>query len=145
MPNGQIERQDFITESDDWNLLYQGAEPPVGYKCSDCGAEGCKLWRNNKKLDDVTTYLCVECTCRSEQRNAADIDERGEHMEAFNDIDILVDEIGRFTRVIPAQIRTWGDSIWYYGDEPQAAVDWWTRLPLRSVTATATSVPQATH
>ena len=62
----------------------------------------------------------------------------GKHTDA-SDIDILVDEIGRFTRVIPAQIRTWGfDSF-----TAPATKKCWIRPPAISQTATAVTQVKA--
>ena len=51
---------------------YANTTPPKGYRCTSCGAFGCKLWREYQM---PCTYLeCCDCAGKSQKRDVSRID-----------------------------------------------------------------------
>lgn len=89
---------------------YERGTVPAGYRCSKCGAHGCKLWRQYQTFADYIKLLCRECGER----------DQGEAMEGPGD------SIGWLVPAVPTEAN---DSYWGYTSVPQPGVEWWKRLP----------------
>lgn len=102
---------------------YTKAETPVNYKCCECGATGCKLWRD-KDSGDFNTLLCATCAAEFQQKDISDIDAKGTHKCSFSPQ--RTDSIGWYLPAVPTET---GDNFWGYGSVPANACAWWDRLP----------------
>lgn len=79
-----------------------------GYKCSDCGAEGVRLWREYQTFLDRQKLRCRTCSEKHEEKEL-----RG-------------DQIGW---LIPAVPSPDGKTFWGYMSIPMSASKWWRSLP----------------
>jgi len=86
---------------------------PWYYKCSKCGAEGCKLWRQAQTLASNIKLLCANC---SEKNQHGEIDDK--HPSA----------IGWLVEAVPTED---GDTFWGRTSIPKDGCDWWDSLPTR--------------
>lgn len=113
---------------------YSGATPPEAYKCTTCGAQGCKLWREYQTCADYTELACCDCAGKSQGKDVSRIDTEGrvpwwhgtypDGTEAVS----WTDQIGWRVPAVPTEE---GNTYWGYTSVPQAGVDWWRRLPTR--------------
>lgn len=94
---------------------YKSASVPVGYLCSKCGADGCKLWRQYQTFLDRIDLLCLPCA-EKDQKEESKL-EQGGH-----------DAIGWLVPAIPIQD---GSTFWGYTSVPLDGCDWWDGLPNR--------------
>ena len=104
---------------------YDSALAPDCYRCSVCGAQGCKLWREYQTFADHITLECGPCALMSQGKKGP-IDRDG-----FRPCDIRcrgqkTDQIGWRVPAVPTEE---GDTFWGYTSVPQRGVDWWRRLP----------------
>lgn len=86
---------------------------PVAYRCSKCGAQGCKLWRQYQTFVDEIDLLCLGCA-EADQEQKAD----PYHMSA----------IGFLVAAVPTDD---GETFWGFTSVPAQAVAWWDALPDR--------------
>lgn len=90
---------------------YARGGTPCDYRCRDCGATGCRLWRGyNVSRGELR---CTTCTEREEGR-AWSPDEK--HSIKWS------------VAAVPTED---GCGYWGYTSVPAAGVAWWERLPLR--------------
>ena len=110
---------------------YAHATAPTKYKCTTCGAHGCKLWREYNTCADYTELVCCDCAGKSQGKDVSTIDAEGRILldpETFG-AGQRSDAIGWRVPAIPTEE---GDTYWGYTSVPQAGVNWWRRLPTRA-------------
>lgn len=103
------------------------APPSDDYKCSKCGASGCRLWRQYQTFLEHIELLCFDDALKDQSKNEADL------LEPYHAIGWLV-----------AAIPTDDGTFWGYTSVPQDKVDWWNTLPLRPA-ATTPMLPAPTN
>jgi hypothetical protein len=100
--------------------------PP--YKCSICGAEKCKLWRDyNTFLNHLSLY-CVGCAM-AKQKKEGIVREDGKFWDNGDKWASWTDAIGW---LVPAVPTIENDTFWGYTSVPEDRVNWWRALPLRA-------------
>lgn len=77
-------------------------EPSIEYRCCECGAWGCKLWRPFQ--DSVPELLCVDCAGKHEGKNVSDLDDMGRRLAADGN---RTDQIGFYVPAAPENRRKW--------------------------------------
>jgi hypothetical protein len=103
----------------------------IVYKCSHCGAAGCKLWRDyNTFLCHLELY-CVDCAGADQKKDVTDLDARGRRLIAEEyGLGQRTDQIGWLVPAVPtAQM----DTYWGYTSVPDDRCQWWHALPNRPV------------
>jgi hypothetical protein len=115
---------------------YLDGKVPEAYKCADCGATGCKLWREYNTFADYQTLRCAKCAAVDERKDITSIDAEGKTIcEGLNGF--RSDTIGWLVPAVPTEE---GDTYWGYTSVPTPGVKWWKNLPtLPITTAPATS------
>jgi hypothetical protein len=110
---------------------YASATTPKGYVCRDCGAKGCKLWREYQTFLNHQVLRCVDCAGKNQERDVSSMDADGRRLSP--EYDFLrgqrSDQIGWLIPAVPTEE---GDTFWGYTSVPEPGVQWWRRLPLRS-------------
>ena len=105
------------------------AAPPSAYRCSTCGAHGCKLWREYQTFLNHQTLACCDCAGKEQQEDVSGIDARG----SFTDEDGVTSvQIGWRVPAVPTED---GTTFWGYCAIPKAGCEWWYRLPTRPFAA----------
>ena len=91
------------------------------YKCSQCGATGCKLWRNETRFDGKHppqsqrgTLYCLPCAEEAEQSSLAWVSPGH-----------ISDKVGKMIPAIPVEDR---DAFWSYFHAPAELCAWWRSL-----------------
>ncbi len=108
---------------------YAERTPPADYRCHDCGAHGCKLWREYQTMLEHQVLRCVDCAGRNQGRDVSDIDARGRRIAPeYSFSSQRTDTIGWLVPAVPTED---GDTYWGYSSVPQPGVDWWYALPNR--------------
>lgn len=105
---------------------YSSADVPSGYRCTTCGAQGCKLWREYQTFADYSELVCCDCAGKSQGEDVSDIDAEGMRASSCG----RTDTIGWRVPAVPTEE---GDTYWGYTSVPDAAVQWWRRLPTRAL------------
>ena len=95
---------------------------PDWYRCCDCGAKGCKLWRKWKPVGAVR-LRCASCSARMQGVSIEGIDAVGFHTEAVGYTDL----IGTDCPAIPTEND--GEYYGYRIGPPKVKTDWWRDLP----------------
>lgn len=108
---------------------YTSTTPPAGYRCTTCGAHGCKLWREYQTFLEHQTLECCDCAGKSQQRDVSTIDAIGKRTDEHG---LRTDTIGWRVPAVPTED---GSTFWGYTSVPSEGVDWWRRLPTRAFTA----------
>ncbi len=106
--------------------FYKTGHVPETYKCHDCGAHGCKLWREYQTFNpDV---VCALCAGKRQNKDVSRINEAGllPWKMSGDDHEILTDSIGWYVPCVPTEE---GDTYWGYTSVPEDGVDWWKKLP----------------
>lgn len=106
------------------DAFYKTGRAPEGYRCKDCGAHGCKLWREYQTMACNITLRCSECACKDQEKDYVP-DERGRHEEPH---------VGRSDQIgwlVPAVPTPENDTYWGYTSVPMEGVAWWCALPTR--------------
>jgi hypothetical protein len=103
-------------------VSYCSVAPP-DYKCSACGAHGCKLWRQYNRIASAIELLCGSCALK-DQRKSGPIDADGYVHD--DEIGQRCDQIGWLVPAVPTED---GDTFWGYSSVPPAGVKWWRALP----------------
>lgn len=103
---------------------YASATPPKAYRCTTCGAHGCKLWREYQTFADHTELVCCDCAGESQKKDVSAIDADG----TIPFEGMRTDAIGWRVPAVPTEE---GDTFWGYTSVPTAGVEWWRRLPTR--------------
>ena len=91
------------------------------YVCAQCGASGCKLWREYQTFSP--TLLCAACAAKSEGKDITDIDAEGKRSGKFGD---RTDQIGWYVPAVPTED---GCGYWGYTSVPNPGCKWWKGLP----------------
>lgn len=102
---------------------YSKIETPPGYKCSKCGATGCKLWRDYQTFLEYQDLVCAKCAAGEQGKDISTIDDKG-----FRKIEhgMRTDQIGWR---VPAVPTVEGDTFWGYTSIPPDGCAWWVNLP----------------
>jgi hypothetical protein len=103
-------------------VIYTSQTVPDGYKCADCGATNCKLWREYQIM--TLKLLCAVCACK-DQKKTDDVDAEGRRS---SDHGGRTDQIGWYVPAVPDEE---GVGYWGYTSVPEAGVNWWRKLPTR--------------
>lgn len=92
------------------------------YKCSECGASGCKLWRESHVFANEVALMCAPCAAGAEFEDISEIDQNGSipwlHRQR-------TDQIGSMVPAVPTD----DGSFWGYTSVPESGVAWWRALP----------------
>lgn len=103
---------------------YGKLQTPNGYKCSKCGAQGVKLWRQYQTCASAIDLLCAVCACADQDKQYS-VDETGHHTDEFGQDS---DQIGWLVPAVPTDD---GTTFWGYTSTPSAGSVWWFLLPVR--------------
>lgn len=109
----------------------------IEYKCSKCGADNCKLWRDYNTFLSHQDLYCVVCACANQSSKKTpikptDFDADGKrpckHKYADGqEIDMgMTDQINWLVPAVPTEE---GDTFWGYTSVPEPLVVWWRNLP----------------
>ncbi len=91
---------------------------PIPYICSECKAEGVKLWREAQTFLSNLTLKCRGCS-EVEQKPALD------RLKESSLRDHKTDQIGWWVPAVPDDTGTF----WGYTSAPTDRVEWWAALP----------------
>lgn len=117
------------------NFSYTGTSVPSDYKCANCKATNCKLWREYQTF--CPQLLCAKCAIDDQKDGASTTitrlaklgpvvaDEQGMITDEHG---FKCDQIGWYVPAVPTEDLM---AYWGYTSVPQDGVDWWKRLPLR--------------
>lgn len=107
---------------------YASSSTPKGYRCSECGATGVKLWRENNTFLDFQVLRCVHCACKKAEKPVPT-----NLMEG--------DQLGWLIPAVPTED---GTTYWGYTSVPMMGCIWWKRLagPLRTKQEIETEIAQ---
>lgn len=113
---------------------YSTISAPEGYKCSECGASGVKLWREYNMFLDNQSLNCADCALERAQKNASGC----KYIGPVNAVGKLrveytthghsheTDQIGWLVPAVPTED---GETFWGYTSVPSDGVLWWKLLP----------------
>ncbi len=101
---------------------YLKVETPPGYKCSKCGATGCKLWCYYQAFLEHQDLVCAKCAAEEEEEDIRLIDKHGMHEGICGP----TDQIGNRIPAVPTE---GGDTFWGYTSIPEPGCIWWRSLP----------------
>ncbi len=115
----------------------------IVYRCSTCGANGCKLWREYNTFLSHQSLYCVGCACTDQNSNddaefpirAEEFDSDGKRPYKLRLTSGIAD-MGRTDQIhflIPAVPTEDGATFWSYTSVPQPLVEWWRALPTQAV------------
>ena len=107
---------------------YTSTTPAPSYRCTACGAHGCKLWREYQTCADMTELVCCDCAGASQKKDVSTIDAAGKIETDFG----RCDQIGWRVPAVPTED---GSTFWGYTSVPDAGCAWWRRLPTRTAEA----------
>lgn len=102
--------------------FYATLETPPDYRCKDCGAYGCKLWRETNCF--APSLFCVDCVNKK----------KGTHTEPDAGGRVPSEHGGQtdhFNGYVPAVPDEEGLGYWGFTSVPENGVNWWRALPLR--------------
>lgn len=102
---------------------YLNGKVPTDYKCVQCGATNCKLWREYNTFLEHQRLLCAPCTAADQKKSIIDIDADGNRTD---DIGFKTDQIGWMVPAVPTEEC---DTYWGYTSVPMPGVNWWKNLP----------------
>ena len=107
---------------------YASGVVPAGYRCAECGAHGCKLWRPAHREKPL---YCCDCSARCQKIILDSIDAEGRTSyvaggSQFN----RGDQIWGYLPAVPTED---GENFWGYTSVPEAGVAWWRALPTRVI------------
>jgi hypothetical protein len=111
------------TPREDASNFYSTGETPKGYKCSQCSAKGCKLWRQSNTMASALELMCGPCALK-DQKITGEIDANGKVYDKSVGMDC--DQIGWLLPAVPCENE---DTYWGYSSVPQDGVNWWRNLP----------------
>lgn len=100
---------------------YSKNKIPEGYKCSDCGATNCKLWRKYQTFLNHQNLLCAKCASNEQKEDISSINENGLRKSDYG----LTDQIGWRIPAVPTED---GETFWGYTSTPMNGYEWWKRL-----------------
>lgn len=97
----------------------------IPYKCTKCGAEGVKLWREYNTCASITDLYCAACACKN-QKKKNNVDAKGYRTASDGD---KTDQIGW---LVPACPTSDSETFWGYTSVPMDIVNWWRGLPVKA-------------
>ena len=97
----------------------------IEYKCSKCGVENVKLWRQYQTLACYVDLLCAYCAMEDQDKVGV-VGEDGRRQSELGD---WTDQIGWLVPAVPTVEM---DTYWGYTSVPQDRVEWWKKLPIRA-------------
>lgn len=100
-------------------IKYASGKAPDEYKCGECGATGCKLWREYQTF--APRLLCAGCAM-TDQKKTGSVDADGFRVYEYG----RTDQIGWYVPAVPDEE---GIGYWGYTSVPSAGVAWWRALP----------------
>ena len=100
---------------------YSKSETPQDYKCGECGATGCKLWRSFGNWVSPE-LLCAKCAEARAKETGLDLE--GERSGEFGGS--AIDDMGDY---VPAILEESGNGFLSAIEPAQDAYDWWEGLP----------------
>jgi hypothetical protein len=100
---------------------YTKEEVPAEYKCSECEATGCKLWRDYG-VSENQNLLCAKCAAKEQEKDISGINSCGQFKEGGK-------STNRIGWRIPAIPREQGDMFWSENYVPMTGYAWWVCLP----------------
>jgi len=105
--------------------FYRNGDVPKDYKCSKCGAQGIKMWRQYNTFADHIELMCGQCALE-DQGKKGPLDDRGmRQSEVDNE---KTDQIGWLVPAIPTEDES---TFWGYTSVPASGVRWWKALPTK--------------
>jgi hypothetical protein len=90
------------------------------YKCSKCGADNCKLWRDYDHFFGDLNLYCAPCAAEDQKKDIQSIDTEGCRSSPYG----RTDQIGWLVPAVPYE-----DTFWGYASVPDERVEWWKKLP----------------
>jgi hypothetical protein len=102
---------------------YLDGAVPENYVCAQCGATGCKLWREYQAWNP--RLLCAVCAAADQKKDIGDLNESGLRM--INNRS--TDTIGWFVPAVPTEDGTTHCTCWGYLSVPTSGCKWWEQLP----------------
>lgn len=108
---------------------YSSRSTPKGYSCNECGATGCKLWREYNTFLVYQTLLCALCAGKSQKKDVSRINEGGQTPDKIlpnDDYELWSDQIGGMVPAVPTED---GETYWGYTSVPEEGCVWWHGLP----------------
>lgn len=116
--------------------IYSTNNIPSDYKCWDCGATNCKLWRYSgfPPIELQCANCCIKAQCKPELSSSFykaasqpgfKLDEDGT-WEYIPEHSQRSDQIGFRLPAVPDEE---GIGYWGYTSVPQDGVNWWRKLP----------------
>jgi hypothetical protein len=110
---------------------YTNRSVPDGYKCGECGATNCKLWRRYQTFLENQALFCCDCAIKNQTKvngHSYQVDDIDSDGRSTND-GCRSDAIGWLVPAVPTENN---DTYWGYMSVPDAGVAWWRALPTRS-------------
>jgi hypothetical protein len=108
------------------DLHYAKNAAPPEYRCSKCGATGCKLWRELYVMAVEVKLMCVGCAFKSKRLKPVPVDDNGMCADRSFPT-VRTDQVADLGPAVPEEAP--GDSYWGYMSVPDAGVKWWKSLP----------------
>jgi hypothetical protein len=113
--------------------MYSNLKPPKKYKCSKCGAHGCKLWREYSVYSRAPLLFCAPCGINDQERTKGKITPdmiRPDGSHEIIEYDWGKGQIGdSFGWLVPAIPDEAGLGFWGYTSVPNDGIAWWKALP----------------
>lgn len=104
-----------------FRTIYGTGTTPRRYVCGQCGASGCKLWREYQTFKP--RLLCVDCALKDQNKDGpVDADGR----RKCDDLPFCTYTIGWYVPAVPDEE---GLGYWGYCAVPDAGLAWWRGLP----------------
>ncbi|HVM76940.1 MAG TPA: hypothetical protein VMU07_02180, partial [Candidatus Paceibacterota bacterium] len=100
--------------------IYLNGEIPKDYKCGNCGATNCKLWREYQTCNPQ--LLCALCAAIDQKKDISTIDSNGCRL----DDGMRSDQIGWYVPAVPTEDS---HTYWGYTSVPGPGCRWWQGLP----------------
>lgn len=100
---------------------YSSRKLPHGYVCSECGATGCKLWREYNTSEP--RLLCCECAAKDQGKNIDSIDGNGVRQTSMGS----TDQIGYYVPAVPTEGEI-EEVYWGCSAVPDRGIAWWRLL-----------------
>lgn len=104
-------------------LDYSTTTVPADYKCAECQATNCKLWREYQTFSPQ--LLCARCAAKDQGKSIDSIDDQGRRLSELP-VQERTDQIGWYVPAIPTVDLS---GYWGYASIPDEGEDWWRRLP----------------
>jgi len=110
------------------NQIIDKVTGKINYRCGECGAFNCKLWRDYNTFLSHQSLYCLRCAAISQKKTIKDIDLKGKmHLKSEYLENMSCDQIGF---LVPAVTTIEEDTFWGYASVPQDRCEWWWNLPI---------------